>query len=124
MSTYLSNKLLNHTFRNTAYTPPATVYAALFTVAPDADNVGGTEVVGGSYARQAVTFTVSTAGTTYNSAVVTFSAMPACTVVAGALYDALTGGNLLEVGPFSFRRTVAATTDLSVMVGDIVAVLR
>ena len=31
---YLENKLLAHTFSNTAYTSPSTVYVALYTVAP------------------------------------------------------------------------------------------
>ena len=123
MSNYLSEKLLSHTLRNIAYTPPATVYVALFTVIPDAANAGGTEVTGGSYARRPVAFLAPAAGTTYNSAVVTFSAMPASIVVGAALYDAISGGNLLFVGPYSYRRTVAAGTDLSVMVGDIVAVM-
>ena len=43
---YLENKLLAHTFSNTAYTSPSTVYVALYTVAPT-DSSAGTEVTGG-----------------------------------------------------------------------------
>lgn len=49
LSNYLENKLIDHVLRNTAYTPPATVYLALYTTDPtDADS--GTEVSGGGTA--------------------------------------------------------------------------
>src|SRR5690348_2471636 len=60
-STYLKNALLNATIRNVTYTSPAIVYLALFTTDPGAGNTG-TEVTGGSYARQAVTFSAPVAG--------------------------------------------------------------
>ena len=49
---FLEDKILNHVFRNVAYTAPATVYVGLFTTATT-DAGGGTEVTGGGYARQA-----------------------------------------------------------------------
>ena len=51
---FLENKIIDHMLRNQAYTPPTTVYVALFTTATT-DAGGGTEVSGGAYARQAVT---------------------------------------------------------------------
>ena len=60
---YLENKLLAHTFSNTAYTSPSTVYVALYTVAPTDSSVG-TEVTGGGYARQSASFT--TTASAYN----------------------------------------------------------
>ena len=57
-SDYLEDKVLDHVFGGTAYTAPATLYVALYTVAPD-DTGGGTEVTGGSYVRQTGAFTVS-----------------------------------------------------------------
>ena len=59
-SDYLEDKVLDHVFGGTAYTAPATLYVALYTVAPD-DTGGGTEVTttGTAYARQTATFTVS-----------------------------------------------------------------
>ena len=94
MTDYLETALLNHVLRNTAYTPPTTVYMALFTAAPT-DAGGGTEVVGGSYARQAVAWNAPVAGASANTSAEQFIGMPACTVVAVGLYDALTAGNLL-----------------------------
>ena len=51
LSEYLSHELLDHVFGAATYTPPSSLWCALFTAAPDADGTGGTEVTGGSYAR-------------------------------------------------------------------------
>ena len=124
LSNYLANELLDHVLLGATYTAPADAYLALFTVLPDADNVGGTEVAGGSYARQAVTFSAAASGVSMNSAYVAFTAMPAATVVGTALYDAVTAGNLLMYGPVSTATVVQATADFNVPVGDVVAVFR
>jgi len=124
LSNYLADELLDHVLLGATYTAPADAYLALFTVLPDADNVGGTEVAGGSYARQAVTFSAAADGVAMNSAFVGFTAMPAATIVGTGLYDASTAGNLLMFGPFSTASIVAATADFNVPVGDVVAVFR
>ncbi len=95
-STYLSQALLNHVFRNTAYGAPATIYVALYTVAPT-DAGGGTEVAGGSYARQAAAFAAPSGNQIANSAQITFPEATANwgTVVAFGLFDAAGGGNFL-----------------------------
>jgi hypothetical protein len=49
-----ANTILNSRFQNSSATGPATIYLAVFTAAPS-DTGLGTEVSGGSYARQAVT---------------------------------------------------------------------
>lgn len=53
-SDYLETALLNHVLRNSSYTSPTTVYAALYTAAPT-DAGGGTEIAAAGYARVAVT---------------------------------------------------------------------
>lgn len=98
-SNYLENEILDHILRNSAYTPAATVYLAAYTVAPtDADS--GTEVTGGSYARQAITFNAAASGLVDNSGVITFPTATANwgEVVAYGIRDALTVGNLLYWG--------------------------
>lgn len=101
-SDYLENKILDHILGNTAYSAPATVYLALFTVAPS-DSGGGTEVTGGSYARKAVTNNT----TNFPNASGGSKAVPGVdtdfvtatanwgTVVAFGIFDASSGGNLL-----------------------------
>lgn len=95
-SDYLEDAALNHVFRNTALTSPTTVYLALFTVAPT-DAGGGTEVSGGGYARQAITFGAPSAGAIANTSAVAFTASGANfgTVVAVGIFDASSSGNML-----------------------------
>lgn len=68
----------------TAPTLPLTL--ALMTVI-GSDASAGTEVVGGSYARQTLTLTTAASGAMSNSADITFAGMPACTVVGFEIWD-------------------------------------
>ena len=95
MSNYLENALINATLRATTFTSPATVYVGLYTADPT-DAGSGTEVSGGSYARQSVTFGAPSNGVSTNSAAVEF---PQCTSTWGTvshigILDASTSGNL------------------------------
>ncbi len=102
-SDYLENKVLDHILGGPDYARPATIYVALFTVAPTADaGTGGTEVTGGAYARVAVTnnttnWPAATGGVKSNGTVITFptATAPWGTLVAFAIYDASTAGNML-----------------------------
>jgi hypothetical protein len=98
MTDFLANKLRDHTLRNIAYSGPTTVHLALFsTVTTEAG--GGTEVTGGSYARQAITFAAGTsAGLAVQSGSITFPSMPAGLVRAVGVMDAASGGNMLYHG--------------------------
>ena len=96
MSNYLENALINAVLRNTSYTSPTTTYLALYTSDPtDADT--GTEISGGSYTRQAITFGAPSNGTSTNSAAVEFPQATADWGVIShvAIRDAVTSGNLL-----------------------------
>lgn len=95
-SDYLENIVLDEVFRNVAYTPAATVYAALYTAAPT-DAGGGTQVSGGGYARQSVTFGAASGGAIANSGAVSWTASGANygTVTHIGIFDASTAGNLL-----------------------------
>lgn len=96
MGNYLENALINAVLRNTSYTSPTTTYLALYTSDPtDADT--GTEISGGSYARQAITFGAPSNGTSTNSAAVEFPQATADWGVIShvAIRDAVTSGNLL-----------------------------
>jgi hypothetical protein len=127
-SVFLSNKLLGLVFGATAYTPPATLYCALFTVAPTAAGTGGTEVSGSGYARVAVTnntgnFPTPTTQTVSNTAIIDFGTPTGSgwgTIVAGGWYDASTGGNLLYSGPFSPSRVASAGLGFYVPIGGAV----
>jgi len=108
-STYLENNIIDHMLRNQSYTPPTTVYVALFT----ADNglEGGVitgEVSGGSYARQALTLTAASDGESSNSSDITFPQATADwgTITHVALMDASTGGNVLMYSALDASKTV------------------
>ncbi len=108
-SDFLEDKLINHVLRNTAYTSPTTVYAALYTVTPS-DSAGGTEVTGGAYARQAMAVDApSPAGETQNTAEISFPVATASwgTVLAASLMDAVTAGNLLYWGDVTPNKLVS-----------------
>jgi hypothetical protein len=118
LSDYLENKLLDHFLGTTSYTSPATVYVALYTVAPT-DSTAGTEVTGGSYARQAVTFDAAASGATQNDSDIDFPGMPSCTVVAIGIHDALTSGNLLVHGTLTANKSLDAGDTLRIATGDL-----
>ena len=107
MSNYLENALINGTVRGTTYTAPSTVYVALYTSDPtDADT--GTEVSGGSYSRQSVTFAAPSNGLCASNADVTFPQATANWGTVGwiGLRDASTGGNLLYHTPLDAAKTI------------------
>lgn len=96
MSNYLETALINGTIRGTTYTAPTTVYLALYTSDPtDADT--GTEVSGGSYVRQSISFGAPSDGQSTNSAAIEFPQATADwgTITHVGIRDAITSGNLL-----------------------------
>ena len=123
LSDYAENKLLDHILGTAAYTMPTNVYLALYTVAPS-ESGGGTEVVGGSYARQAVTFAAGSGGTTANSGTFDFTNMPGVPVVAAAIHDASTGGNMLFHKPLATAKTIDAGDTVRFEPGDIDVTMR
>jgi hypothetical protein len=117
-SDYLEQKLMDYVFNKVSYTSPDT-YLALYTTATS-DAGGGTEVTGGSYARELVdenggtspTWNLATvAGTAYrvdNAADVTFTQATASwgTVTHTSVMDAVTSGNMLAHGALTSSKTV------------------
>lgn len=121
-SDYLENALINHVFRNVAMTSPTTVYLALFTSDPT-DAGSGTEVSGGSYARQAAAFAAPSNGSASSSADINFTNMPAATVTHVGVYDAASLGNLLYHGALTSSKTVNAGDTFTVTAGNLTVTL-
>lgn len=117
-SNYLENKVLLHVFGATAYTAPTTLYCALFTSDPGEAGTG-TEVSGGSYARQTIAFTV-TGSQASNTAAVEFPTATASwgTITYAAVYDAVSGGNLLASGALTTSKAIASGDVLRIPAGD------
>jgi len=118
LTNYLESKLIDHFLGTTTYTKPSAVYVGLFTVTPG-EAGGGTEVTGGSYARQAATFGAASSGATTNNANIDFTGMPAATTVAIGIFDALTSGNMLLYGALTTNKTTDAGDTLRIATGSL-----
>lgn len=123
MSDYLENKLTDLILRGQSFTPPATLYVALFTSAP-ADAGGGTEVSGGNYSRASFTGNLTnwsgtqsagsttassgTGGQSSNNGSIAFPTPNANwgSVTHFGIFDAASGGNLLFHGALSAAKTI------------------
>jgi hypothetical protein len=110
-SDYAIPKMLDHMLGTTAFTKPTAVYAALFVGDPTG---AGVEVTGTGYARKAVTFAAATGagdiGSAASNANADFGTAGAAwgTVDYCAIYDAITGGNMIAYGPLEVSRAVVS----------------
>jgi hypothetical protein len=120
LSNYAENKLLDHLLGTVAFTMPTQVHLALYTSDPtDADS--GTEVSGGSYARQAVDFDAASGGATDLTADVTFPQASANwgTITHVGLRDAATGGNLLMHGALAASKVIDSGDTFRIAAADL-----
>jgi hypothetical protein len=99
---------------------PATIYCALFTVAPVSSGLG-TEVAGGSYARVAKTnnatnFPAAAAAIKKNGTLIDFGTASADwgVIVGAAWMDASSAGVLRNYGPFGTPVTVLSGGTFSI----------
>jgi len=103
--------VLTWVFTTSSATRPTEWHIALYTASPS-DPGGGTEVSGGGYARQSVTFTVS-GNTASNTAAIEWPVATAGygTVTDVGVFDASSGGNLIAYA--------ALTTSKAIDTGDV-----
>lgn len=107
LSNYAAQALLNSFLGKTsnfgALASAPTIYVALFTTKPAEDGTGGTEVSGGSYAREQTAASdwdaasLADPSEAANANDIDFGTTTASwgTVVAAGFYDAATNGNML-----------------------------
>lgn len=116
-SAYLKDKLLRAVLLATGFTGPATLYVALFQGDPEG---AGTEVSGGSYARQTIVFGAPSAGSAANSSAPNFTSMPAASGISHiAIYDAATAGNRLTSQALAASKTTNAGDTIAIAVGAV-----
>jgi len=120
---YSADATGNLWLRATAQAAPATVYLALYTVLPT-DSGGGTEVTGGSYARQAIAWAapshLTPSGSQWaNSGAITFPTATANwgTVVGFGIFDALSAGNLIFYGNLNANQIINSGGQFTAAVG-------
>lgn len=117
-SAYLRTRLVKHAIGNASFTMPAGAYLALFTSDPTVAGTG-TEVAGGSYTRQSITWAAEAGGRIANSGTINFTNLPACTVTHWAIYDAVSAGNLLYFGAFEINVVRTAGQAIDIVAGNI-----
>lgn len=112
-SAYLSQKILNHVLNNVTYTCPGlTSCFSLYSTHPQANDLGGTEIIASDYIRQPATWSPpgSTSGSTGNSGSIVFSAsstLPWGNVVGIGVKSSMnTTGNILFYTPLQSNRTI------------------
>lgn len=121
-SDYLAGKLLDH-MKGTAYTYPSTIYVAFYTSNPGPANTG-TECSGNNYARTSVAASAwtRTANELSNTNAIT-SPVPSGaawgTVSHFAIFDAASGGNLLEYAPLDAARLTSSGNALNFPAGSL-----
>ncbi len=102
-SNYLEEAVLNHFFRNGNIQSPAQLFLALY-ISDPTDNDTGTEIQGGAYQRQQITFAAPTQvngkATIQNNGEIRFPVATSNwgTVSHFGIRTAQTGGNLLTYG--------------------------
>ena len=106
---------------------PTTVYLALSTSEPQRDGTGVTEPSGGSYARKAITpsalVTSETDGVTFTSDVdITFTTATGTwgNITHGAVYDAITAGNMLYSWQWATPRSIDVGGTYTLAADDLV----
>lgn len=115
---YLENALLNHVLRGVTYTPASNLYLALLTADPGEPGAL-TEVSGGSYARQEITFNAAANGQASSSNAQVYGNLPAATITHVAIIDALTTGNVLYYKELPTPVQVLAGNELTFSAGNI-----
>ena len=115
----LETRVLQWALTNGSPTRPTAWYVGLFTAAPG-EAGGGTEVSGGSYVREAVTFTVSGNLATNSAAVEWPTATETWgTITHVAVFDADTSGNMLVYASLTSSKTIASGDVLRIPAGDL-----
>lgn len=124
MTDYLEDRFLNHFFRATASTAPATVYLGLFTANPG-EAGGGTEATSGSYARKSIAFDAPSGGAianqlcTFVTATADWSA--AANITGWMIFDHLTQTTQpLVYGTFTVAQPVLSGNTFSVPAGNLI----
>lgn len=101
-------------------TRPTTPLKVALMTANGSDSAAGTEVSGGSYARQNITLTSSTGGSAVsNDADILFTGMPACTVVGIEIWDSAGTPVRLWHGPLAANKTLAAGDEFKLAASDV-----
>lgn len=119
LTTAEADRLTNASANGTAYPLPTTPMKLALATAASSASAAGTEVTGGSYARQTIAFTTSAGTGVSNSGVVTFAGMPACTVTHIDIYDSNGSPRRAYWGPLTASKVLGAGDSLNFAVSSV-----
>jgi hypothetical protein len=114
-----ANRLLDASFGTTAYVDPTGPMQLALVTANGSATAAGTEVTGGSYARQTLTMDAASAGATSNSETISFTGMPAVTVVGVEVYDSAGSPRRCWWGALTASKTLGAGDTLTFSAGGL-----
>ena len=103
----IENQLLDALVGTSTYSITGATKLRLMTANGD-DASAGTEVTGGSYTSQTIAFDAAASGAIENNASISFTGMPACTVVGIEIYDSAGTAKRLLYGALTTSRTVTS----------------
>ena len=103
----IENQLLDALVGTSTYSITGATKLRLMT-ANGNDASAGIEVTGGSYVAQTIGFDAAAGGSISNNASISFTGMPAATVVGIEIYDSASSPKRLAYGPLTASRTVTA----------------
>lgn len=113
--------VLNHVTGQSAWTPTTPLKLRLYT-ANGTNSAEGTQVTGGSYVSQTITFAAATGSgpaTATNAATIDFTGMPACTVTGVEIWDSNATPKRIWYGPLSANKTVNAGDTFEIAAGQL-----
>ena len=122
ISETLANSILDEVLNGVEYSPPSTLYVALF----DGDPLdAGVEVSGASYARQSISFNSAASQEVTSAADVQF---PEATedwgqITHTAIMNAETAGDVLFSGSLTNNRNVYSGDIVRLLAGEVVVVI-
>ena len=103
----IENQLLDALVGTSTYSITGATKLRLMTANGD-DASAGTEVTGGSYVAKTIEFDAAAGGSISNNASISFTGMPAATVVGIEIYDSASSPKRLAYGPLTASRVVTA----------------
>lgn len=112
------NKMLDALVGTASYSANTPIKLALVTAA-GSDSAAGTEVSGGSYARQTITFNAASSGSIASAATVSFTNMPTSTVVGIELWDSAGTPVRLAYGSLTSSKSLTSGDTLEFAAGSI-----
>lgn len=113
-----ANALLAGSSGQASYPAVTTPIKVALVTATGTASAAGTEVTGGSYARQTITFAAATGGSISSNVALTYTNMPACTVTGVDEYDSAGTPVRRWFGNLSASKTVNAGDTFSIASGS------